>query len=185
MKAVTVDSALLAAHRSLLLIVDMQDKLLPAIDDAQALVQRVARLAQAARLLSVPVWATEHWPDKIGATDPSLAVHVDRVQAKTHFNACREPDFLAQWPRGRTRVLLAGTEAHICVLQTGLGLAQAGYQPVLVTDGVGSRRPGDHAAACQRWQHYGLETITAEMAIYEWLETPAHPAFRDVLKLVK
>jgi nicotinamidase-related amidase len=185
MKAVTVGSALLAAHRSLLLIVDMQDKLLPAIDDAQALVGRVARLAQAARLVSVPVWSTEHWPDKIGATDPSLAAHVDSVRAKTHFNACREPDFLMQWPRGRTRVLLTGTEAHICVLQTGLGLAQAGYRPVLVTDGVGSRRPGDVAAACQRWRHYGLETITAEMAVYEWLETPAHPAFRDVLKLVK
>jgi nicotinamidase-related amidase len=180
-----IGSALLTAHRSLLLIVDMQDKLLPAIDDAQALVQRVARLAQAARLLSVPVWATEHWRDKIGATDPSLASHADRIQAKTHFNACREPDFLPHWPHGRTRVLLTGTEAHICVLQTGLGLAQAGYRPVLVRDGVGSRRSADHEAALRRWRYYGLETITAEMALYEWLETPAHPAFRDVLRLVK
>lgn len=185
MHASRIDTALLAAPRSLLLIVDMQEKLLPVIDDAQALTGRVARLAQAARLLSVPVWATEHWPDKIGATVPALAAHVDQVVRKTHFDACREAGFLAHWPAGRTRVLLTGTEAHICVLQTGLGLAQAGYRPVLVADGIGSRRASDRAAACERWRHYGLETVTSEMAVYEWLETPAHPAFRDVLKLVK
>ena len=120
----------LAAHDSLLLIVDMQERLLPAIRDADALCGRVARLAQAARVLSVPVWATEHWPGKIGATHPDLLAHVDHVVAKTHFDACREADFLADWPAGRTRVLLTGTEAHICVLQTGLGLARAGFQPV-------------------------------------------------------
>jgi len=183
--ATGLDHALLDAGASLLLIVDMQDKLLPAIHDTGALRERVSRLAQAARLLSVPVWATEHWPEKIGATHADLRPHVDRVVPKTHFNACREAPFLRDWPAGRTRVLLTGTEAHICVLQTGLGLAQAGFEPVLVTDGIGSRRPADHAAACERWRRYGLETVTAEMAIYEWLETPAHPAFREVLVLVK
>ncbi|MDY0310242.1 MAG: isochorismatase family protein [Castellaniella sp.] len=178
-------SPVLATHDSLLLVVDMQEKLLPAIQDADALRGRVARLAQAARLLSVPVWATEHWPGKIGATHPDLLAHVDRVVPKTHFDACRETDFLADWPAGRRRVLLTGTEAHICVLQTGLGLAQAGFQPVLVTDGIGSRRALDWSAACERWRYHGLETVTSEMAIYEWLETPSHPAFRAVLALVK
>lgn len=185
MKFVDVNQALLTAGASLLLIVDMQEKLLPAIQDTDALRERVARLAQAARLLSVPVWATEHWPQKIGPTHADLAPHVDRIVSKTHFNACRETAFLRQWPTGRTRVLLTGTEAHICVLQTGLGLAQAGYEPVLVTDGIGSRRASDRAAACERWRRYGLEAVTSEMALYEWLETPAHPAFRDVLALVK
>jgi nicotinamidase-related amidase len=180
-----LDTALLAAHESLLLIVDMQEKLLPAMHETEALRGRVARLAQAARLLSVPVWATEHWPQKIGPTHADLARHIDQTVAKTHFNACREPDFLARWPAGRTRVLLAGTEAHICVLQTGLGLAQAGYRPVLVADAIGSRKPADREAACARWRHHGLEVVSAEMALYEWLETPAHPAFREVLKCVK
>lgn len=177
--------ALLSAQSSVLLIVDMQEKLLPAIHDTENLRQRVARLAQAARLLSVPVWATEHWPEKIGATPPELSRHVDHIVAKTHFNACREVAFLQDWPAGRPRVLLAGTEAHICVLQTGLGLARAGYQPVLLVDAVGSRRTLDHDTACQRWQQYGLEIATVEMALYEWLETPAHPAFKAVLSLVK
>lgn len=185
MTSADVKQALMTADASLLLIVDMQEKLLPAIQDTDALRGRVARLAQAARLLSVPVWATEHWPQKIGPTHADLARHVDRTIAKTHFNACRAPVFLRDWPVTRPRVLLAGTEAHICVLQTGLGLAQAGYEPVLVADGIGSRRPADRVAACERWRRYGLEVVTAEMALYEWLETPAHPAFRDVLALVK
>lgn len=185
MKYADVNQALLTTGSSALLIVDMQEKLLPAIQDTDALRGRVARLAQAARRLSVPVWATEHWPEKIGATHPDLAPHIERTVSKTHFNACREAVFLESWPEGRSRVLLTGTEAHICVLQTGLGLAQAGYEPVLVTDCIGSRRASDWAAACERWRRYGLETVTSEMAIYEWLETPAHPAFRDVLALVK
>lgn len=185
MKYADVNQALLTTGSSALLIVDMQEKLLPAIQDTDALRGRVARLARAARRLSVPVWATEHWPEKIGATHPDLALHIERTVAKTHFNACREAVFLESWPAGRSRVLLTGTEAHICVLQTGLGLAQAGYEPVLVTDCIGSRRASDWAAACERWRRYGLETVTSEMAIYEWLETPAHPAFRDVLALVK
>lgn len=180
-----VNQALLAAGASLLLIIDMQEKLLPAIRETDALRGRVARLAQAARLLSVPVWATEHWSQKIGPTHADLLPHIDRTVAKTHFNACREAAFLSRWPVGRTRVLLAGTEAHICVLQTGLGLAQAGYEPVLVADGIGSRRESDRLAACERWRRYGLEIVTSEMALYEWLETPAHPAFHDVLALVK
>uniref|UniRef100_UPI00333EBEC7 isochorismatase family protein n=1 Tax=Castellaniella defragrans TaxID=75697 RepID=UPI00333EBEC7 len=176
---------LLEARHSLLLIVDMQAKLLPAIHDTEALRARAVRVAQAARLLEVPVWATEHWPDKIGATHADLALHIDQVVAKTHFNACREPGFADSLPRQRPRVLLAGTEAHICVLQTGLGLAAAGYQPVLLADCIGSRRESDRQAACERWRHHGLEILTAEMALFEWLATPAHPRFRDVLALVK
>ena len=179
------EPAALNAADSLLLVVDMQEKLLPAIHDADALRGRVARLAQAARLLSVPVWATEHWPGKIGGTHADLRVHIDHIVAKTHFDACREAEFLAGWPADRPRVLLTGTEAHICVLQTGLGLARAGLRPVLVSDGIGSRRTSDWTAACERWRHHGLETISAEMALFEWLETPAHPAFREVLALVK
>ncbi|MGB6240877.1 MAG: isochorismatase family protein [Castellaniella sp.] len=185
MRTADPSQALMTAGASLLLIVDMQEKLLPAIQEADALRSRVARLAQAACLLAVPVWATEHWPQKIGPTHADLLPHLDHTVAKTHFNACREPAFLRNWPAGRPRVLLTGTEAHICVLQTGLGLAQAGYEPVLVADGIGSRRASDRVAACERWRRYGLETVTAEMAIYEWLETPEHHAFRNVLALVK
>lgn len=176
---------MLDVRDSMVLIVDMQEKLIPAIDDHEALVARVACLAQAARLLEVPVWATEHWPDKIGPTRASLRAHVDHCVSKTYFDGCKEAGFTDSLPRGRGRVLLAGTEAHICVLQTGLGLAEAGYRPALLTDCIGSRRPEDKKAAIERWRYYGLELLTSEMAMFEWLQTPAHPRFREVLALIK
>lgn len=176
---------MLDVRDSMVLIVDMQEKLVPAIEDHTALLARVAGLAQAARLLAVPVWATEHWPDKIGPTHASLRAQVDHCVSKTHFDGCREAGFTDSLPRGRGRVLLAGTEAHICVLQTGLGLAAAGYRPALLTDCIGSRRSADREAASERWRYHGLELLTSEMAIFEWLQTPAHPRFREVLALIK
>lgn len=176
---------MLDVRGSMVLIVDMQEKLLPAIDDHDALVARVASLAQAARLLEVPVWATEHWPDKIGLTHANLRMHVDHCVSKTHFDGCQESGFTDALPRGRGRVLLAGTEAHICVLQTGLGLAAAGYQPALLTDCIGSRRVEDKLAAAERWRYHGLELLSSEMALFEWMQTPAHPRFREVLALIK
>ncbi|WP_341667553.1 isochorismatase family protein [Alcaligenes sp. SDU_A2] len=175
----------LTAHQSLVLIVDMQTGLLPAIADHAALLDRAGKLAQAARLLGVPVFATEHWADKIGPTDRSLTPHLDQVLHKKHFDATREVDFLPALPVGRPRVLLLGTEAHICVLQTGLGLKERGYEPVLVGDCVGSRRHEDRQAAWDRWAQHGLERVSAEMAMFEWLEIPSNPAFRQVLALVK
>lgn len=177
--------AVLAAHQCILLLVDMQASLLPAIHDTDALLGRASRLAQAAQLLDVPVIATEHWAEKIGASAPVLLPNIDSVFHKTHFDATREADFLPSLPVGRTKVLLIGTEAHVCVLQTGLGLAGLGYTPVLVSDCIGSRKSADHAAACARWAHHGLELVTSEMAMFEWLETPAHPQFRAVLSLIK
>src|SRR5690606_15049686 len=110
---------MLSTRNSMLLIVDMQEKLLPAVEDADGLVLRASRLAQAARLMGVPVWATEHWPEKIGATHAEIRPHIDHCVSKTHFDGCREPGFTDALPRGRGRVLLMGAEAHVCVLQTG------------------------------------------------------------------
>jgi hypothetical protein len=71
------------------------------------------------------------------------------------------------------------------VLQTGIGLASLGFSPIMVTDCIGSRRDSDQLAACKRWTHYNLEQISSEMAMFEWLESPLHPQFRDVLALIK
>ena len=175
----------LSTHDSMILLVDMQSALLPAIHDSERVLACAERLVRAAQLLGVPVVATEHCADKIGATDPTLRRWVDHVIHKTHFDATRESHFRPDLPTGRTNVLLIGTEAHVCVLQTGLGLAGIGLNPILVADCVGSRRLDDQHAAGLRWSHYGLEQITSEMAMFEWLETPAHPQFKEVLALIK
>ena len=175
----------LRAHESCVLVIDMQTGLLPAIADHGTVLARARLLAHAAGLLGVPVLGTEHWADKIGPTEESMRTLIDRVVAKTHFDATRETHFHDALPVGRHKVLLIGTEAHVCVLQTGLGLADMGYAPILVVDGIGSRNADDKATALRRWAQHGLEVVSSEMALFEWLETPAHPAFRDVLRLIK
>lgn len=168
-----------------LLVIDMQARLLPAIHDGDAVVAATLKLARAARLLDVPVVGTEHQADKLGATVPELAVELDAVFPKRHFSAAREDGFEAWLPPARRTVLVAGAEAHVCVLQTLLDLRNRGWQVAMVSDACGSRRPADHHAASRRARGGGADIVSSEMAIFEWLETCDHPRFRDVLRLVK
>lgn len=176
---------LLQACDSTLLIIDMQGRLMPAIHDGDTVVATTAKLARAARLLAVPVVATEHRSKMLGVTVAPLAERVQAIFQKMHFSATRERGFDAWLPAARKTVLVTGCEAHICVLQTVIGLIDLGYQAVLVADATGSRKPSDHHAALRRARAHGAEIVTAEMAIFEWMETCEHPRFRDVLRLVK
>lgn len=176
---------LLCATDSTLLIVDMQGRLMPVIHDGEAVLNAAHKLAQAARLLDVPVVATEHHSKMLGVTVDPLRELVQATFQKMHFSSAREPGFDGWLPASRRTVLVAGCEAHICVLQTVIGLVELGYKAVLVADAAGSRKPSDHHAALRRARAHGAEIVTSEMAIFEWMETCEHPRFRDVLRLVK
>ncbi|MBO9354110.1 isochorismatase family protein [Bordetella petrii] len=176
---------LLQAADSTLLIVDMQERLMPAIAQGAQLAETACKLAQGARLLGVPVVATEQNRAGLGPTIAPLRDSVQAVFQKRHFSAVREPGFEAWLPPARHTVLVAGWEAHVCVLQTLVGLRELNYHAVLVSDAVGSRRPSDQHAGMRRMRAEGATVITAEMALFEWMETCDHPRFRDVLRLVK
>lgn len=176
---------LLQAQDSVVLIVDMQGRLMPAIHNHESVTNSAHTLAQCARLLDVPVLATEHHSRMLGVTVEPLRATVQATFQKMHFSAVREPGFAAWLPADRKTVLVAGCEAHICVLQTVQGLLELGCQAVLVADAAGSRRPAGHHAALRRLRAAGAQIVTAEMAIFEWMETCEHPRFRDVLRLVK
>ena len=175
----------LSAGNSVLLVVDMQTRLLPAIHDHARLLARAMALVRAALLLDVPVLATEHCADKIGPTEPALARLVRRTIPKTSFDATREPGMIEKMPGGRPNVLLIGTEAHVCVLQTAMGLAAAGRHAMMVADCVGSRSPADRRLALGRAAQHGIEAVGMEMAMFEWLTRADHPRFREVLALLK
>jgi len=176
---------LLQATDSTLLIVDMQERLMPAIAHGAEQADTVAKLAQGARLLDVPVVATEHSSGALGHTIEPLRGPVQAVFQKRHFSAAREPGFDAWLPAARRTVLVVGWEAHVCVLQTVVGLLELDYRAVLVSDAVGSRRPADQHAGMRRMRAAGATVVTAEMALFEWMESCDHPRFRDVLRLVK
>lgn len=176
---------MLVAARSVLVLVDFQERLLPAIPGAAGTLDHAGRLLRAARLLGVPVVHTEQNPGKLGRSVPELApAPGEPVVAKTAFDATRSSTFTAALPAGAA-VLLAGWEAHVCVLQTAFGLLDRGRPVYVVRDAVASRREESREAALDRLARYGAEIVTAEMAIFEWLVDSDHPAFREVVALVK
>jgi nicotinamidase-related amidase len=175
----------LTAEGAVLLLVDLQQRLMPVIHDHDAVVARAVRLAEAAQLLDVPIRATEQYPAGLGPTVPPLAAYPQATLTKTTFSAAADPGFAALLPAGSGQVVVAGCEAHVCVLQTVLDLLGAGRRVVLATDATGSRDPADKAVAIERARQHGAEIVTSEMVLFEWLRDARHPKFREVQKLLK
>ncbi len=169
---------------SALLVVDFQSRLMPAIEDGAAIVASARLLLAAAGLLEVPVAFTEQNARGLGATVPELnpAAHGPALPKMT-FDACRAGG-LARLP-SRPAFVIAGCEAHVCVLQTALGLLDAGRRVFVVQDAIGARRAESKAAALRRMERHGAEIVTVEMVIFEWLATAEHPRFREALVLLK
>ena len=169
---------------STLLLIDFQTKLMPAIDDAATAVINARRLIDAAALLGVPALFTEQNAKRLGPTvsdlapDPSLIVH------KMTFDACPAPDFFPRLSEAHA-IVVAGWEAHVCVLQTVLGLLETGRQVFVVRDAIGSRRAESKETAVERMARRGAEIVTAEMVVFEWLKTAEHPRFREVAALIR
>jgi nicotinamidase-related amidase len=176
---------LLTAQSAVLLLTDLQERLVPAIYDGEVVVARAVRLAEAARLLDVPIRATEQYPAGLGRTVPPLAAYPQSTLAKTTFAATADPGFADLLPAGVSEIVVAGCEAHVCVLQTVLGLLPRGHRVLLAADAVGSRDPADRAAAIDRARQHGAEIVTSEMVLFEWLRDAQHPKFREVQNLLK
>ena len=176
---------LLTAESTVLLLIDLQERLIPAIHDGDVVVARAVRLAEAARLLEVPIRATEQYPAGLGPTVGPLADYPQKVLAKTAFSATADPGFPDLLPSGVSQIVVAGCEAHVCVLQTVLSLLPRGHRVLMAADAVGSRDPDDRAAAIARARVHGVEIVTSEMVLFEWLRDAHHPNFREVQKLLK
>ena len=171
-------------RNSALLVVDIQSRLMPAIAEGETVVANANRLMAAADLVGVPVVMTEQNAKGLGPTVPDLAPENRLVRHKMHFDACREAGFLDAL-RERAEIVVAGCEAHVCVAQTVLGLVEAGRRVYLVRDALGARRAESKETAIRRLESQGVEIVTTEMVVFEWLETAEHPRFRDALALVR
>jgi nicotinamidase-related amidase len=174
----------MSTETATLLVVDIQSRLMPSIADAEAVVANARRLIDAAALLDVPVLFTEQNAKGLGATIEALAPSAGTIAHKMTFDACRSPGFIERLEK-RPDVAVAGCEAHVCVLQTVLGLIEAGRRVFLVRDALGARRSQSKETAIRRMERHGAEIVTTEMVIFEWLGTCEHPRFRDAIALVK
>ncbi len=177
-------------ERSALLVVDCQARLMPAIQGADLLVDRARLVLQAAEILEIPTLVTEQHPKGLGRTVAAVTAALPSghgLVEKQHFSACDEPacrDWLSA--TGRDQLILLGAEAHVCVLQTALGLLERRFGQVwLIADAIGSRAAEDKSLALARAREAGMTAVTSEMVCFEWLRTARAPAFKSIQALIK
>lgn len=175
---------LIDPDRSALLVIDLQARLMPAIDQSDLRLANAARLIRAAEALNIRRHITEQNPRGLGGTLEALDIPPGEALAKMDFDATRDPAIAARLT-GDTALVVCGCEAHVCVLQTVLGLRATGRQVFVVADAVGSRLEANRQAGLARMQAHGAEIVTTEMVIFEWLGSAAHPAFKTLMPLIK
>ncbi len=176
----------LDTRRSALWVIDLQEKLCPAIRSADNVIRQTLRLLEAASLLGVPAAATVQYPAGLGPLVPSLREHFPSPEEKRAFSAsvCRQS--LDRWlGEGRDQIVIVGMETHVCVLQTVLDLIAEGLRPFVVAEAVAARNGRDHEIAMERMRDGGATILTAESVLFEWLETSDRPEFKAISRLVK
>ena len=176
----------LQAATSRLVIVDVQEKLVRVMPDAGRLVAGCRQLRDGAELFQVPVSVTEQYPEGLGTTVSGLGGGPCQLVEKREFSAWQSLGWspASSDPAGRYQVVVAGIEAHVCVLQTALELQSAGYRVFVVVDAIASRRETDRAVAVQRMMSAGITPVTAESVLFEWCERSDRPEFRALSQLV-
>lgn len=172
------------AQDSVLLVVDLQTRLLPAIHEGEAVLANATWLVDIAQTLKIPVLATEQYPQGLGLTQTDLRARLpdSAIIEKIHFSAVTEGKLLKHAQAQHQQWVVVGTEAHVCVQQTVLDLLAQGLQVFVVDEATGSRKPQDKALALERMRQHGAEILSREMVAFEWLEQANTPEFREVLK---
>jgi nicotinamidase-related amidase len=188
---------LLEPSRCALALIDFQVRLMPAMENAAAILLNARRLKDAAAMMGIPAVVTEQNPAGLGETVPDLG-ELSRssgsgpplvparvpVVAKMAFGACATPEFLAALG-DRPDVIVTGCESHICVLQTAFGLLDHGRRVFVVEDAIGSRRAANKAAALTRLAAHGAEIVTTEMVVFEWVRSFDSPHFKRAVALIR
>lgn len=179
---------LLSRNDSLLLVIDIQARLAPAIFEADEVVRNSVRLLEGARQLAVPAFVSEQNVKGLGPSVEAIreaSTHA-RFFEKMHFSCAAEPGVVEMLrSTGRQQIILTGTETHVCVLQSALGLLAAGFTVYLVADAASSRTPANRQAAIDRLRAAGVHVVTTEMVLFEWLHRAGTDEFRAMLPLIK
>lgn len=182
---------LLDRNRSQILIVDVQERLLPAMLDGERMVERCGLLLQGAAELGIPVTLSEQYRKGLGPTVERLSnLRGDAaVMEKMHFSCAADPDMLKHVTDlagdGRRQLVIAGIECHVCVLQSALGFKQAGLDVYVAMDATTSRQQASIDLARDRFIANRVAAINVEMALFEWMNVSGTPEFKTISKLVK
>jgi nicotinamidase-related amidase len=178
---------LLSRTESKLLIVDVQEKLVPLIANAQQMIGNCRRLVQGAKILEVPVSATEQYPKGLGSTVGPLKELFGEIPEKHRFSCAEALNWgtAAEQTDNRFQIVIAGIESHVCVLQTVFDLLAAGFQVFVPADAVASRGELDWKIALDRMSNGGAVITTTESVLFEWCERSGTPEFKQISQLIK
>lgn len=179
---------LIKPEESCLIVIDMQERLVPAMQAPARTIKNAGILMKAADRLDVPILLTEQYSKGLGPTVKELNTLSPNAQTiqKLHFSCMQEPAFADAFRKlGRKQAVIAGMEAHICVLQTGVQLMDEGYEIFVVTDATSSRTLESERACLDRLGACGAGIVTTEMVVFEWLGAAGSPAFKELLPLIK
>jgi nicotinamidase-related amidase len=173
---------LIDRDRSALLLIDMQERLLPAMDDAERLLDNVVWMVRIAQRLSVPVVVSEQYPKGIGPTVRALRdlIPPHAIVPKMHFSCVADGCFRDVPELARPQVVMCGIESHICVLQSAMDLQSSGKQVFVVADCVASRDPFNRSIALERMRQHGVVVVSREMVAFEWLGAAGSDEFREI-----
>lgn len=178
----------LTPENTVLVVIDMQERLFPVMHDKEKLLKNVLKLIQGAKVLEIPVILTEQYPKGLGPTLEGIKQLLPDVKPveKLCFSCCEEEAFtLALESFDRKQVLIAGIEAHICVYQTAMALARAGYEVQVVGDGVASRDPENKLVSLFKMGAAGISPTTVETALFEMLKVARGDKFKQISAIVK
>ena len=176
----------MSAADTAIVVIDVQEKLIPLIRDNRRIVWNIRRLLDGAKILGLPALATEQYPEKLGPTVDELAQRLGDVPSKLAFSCVGCAGFVEQFHRaGVNKLLLVGIEAHVCVQQTCLDLLADGNVVYVATDAIGSRYEIDYQTALRRMESAGATLSTTESALFEWCQRSGTPEFKQISRLVR
>ena len=182
-----LDKYYLEREDMLILVVDIQERLLPAIDGSHQLVERVKILLESARILEIPVLVTEQYPKGLGKTIDALEGYLPKegIYEKVLFSACTEEVREAIKKTGKTQIVVVGMETHVCIFQTVRALLRDGYLVQVPEDGVSSRRTASKMNALSLIKEMGAVVTNMETLLFDLLKKAGSEEFRQISRLIK
>lgn len=171
-----------------LLVVDVQEKLVPVINNMKVVEQNIIRLIKGSQLLNVPIFYTEQYPKGLGRTINSIVSLLEKFKPieKNHFSVCCSKELIQPLrDRGFSQIIIAGIEAHVCIVQSALDLVQEGFQVHVVEDAIGSRNEKNKTNALFRMNKLSVTLTTTEAALFELVEVAGTDEFRKISQLIK
>jgi nicotinamidase-related amidase len=177
---------LLRLEDSLLVVVDVQEKLVPHIANGSNVQANVARMVRAARIAGVPIVSTEQYPKGLGPTTKEIASQLESASfEKLAFSCMGSEEFRNHLVvQERRQLVVCGLETHVCIQQTVFDLMAEGFHVFLVLDAIGARKATDHEVAIRRMEAHGVVSCTVESCLFEWCKEAGTPLFREIRKLV-